>query len=121
MSMNAAGGGVVDAIFWWGAVTAAVAGSCAVVWKIVRWAVLLGRRINQFIDDFYGEQARPGLPARPGLLERVSGVEKMLAGVVHELPPNDGGSLRDAVDLANRRLRLMCPDCDHDQEGGDDA
>ncbi|WP_018559286.1 MULTISPECIES: hypothetical protein [unclassified Streptomyces] len=118
MSMNATSGGLVDAILWWGALAAATAAICTVVWKVVRWAVLLGRKVNFFIDDFYGEAARPGVPARPGLLERVSGVEETLAGVVHELHPNDGGSLRDAVDQANRRLRQMCPDCDQ-EEGGE--
>lgn len=120
MSIDATGNGLVDAILLWGAVAAALAGLCTVVWRVVRWAVLLGRKVNTFIDDFYGEEARPGVPARPGLLERVGGVEETLAGVVHELHPNDGGSLRDAVDLANRRLRRMCPDCDPDQEGGDE-
>ncbi|MEU0181388.1 hypothetical protein ABZ312_09385 [Streptomyces sp. NPDC006207] len=118
MSVDATGNGLVDAILLWGAVAAALAGLCAVAWRVVRWAVLLGRRINQFIDDFYGEEARPGVPARPGLLERVGSMEERLGSFQHELYPNDGGSLRDAVDQANRRLRLMCPDCDHDQPGG---
>ncbi|MDX3237193.1 hypothetical protein PV392_16245 [Streptomyces sp. ME03-5709C] len=118
MSVDATGNGLVDAILLWGAVAAALAGIGALAWRVVRWAVLLGRRTNQFIDDFYGEEARPGVPARPGLMERMSGMEERLAAVYHEVFPNDGGSLRDAVDQANARLRLMCPDCDHDQAGG---
>lgn len=62
------------------------------------------------MDDWYGEPERPGVPARPGVMERVSGIETRLNGVVHELHPNDGGSLRDAVDQANTRLRRLCPD-----------
>lgn len=108
MSIDATGNAVFDAILLWGAVAVALAGIGTVVWRVVRWALRLGTRINQFIDDFYGEEARPGVPARPGLLERVSGMEGRLARVEHEMYPNDGGSLRDAVDLANRQLRHLC-------------
>lgn len=41
-------------------------------------------------------------------MERVSAIEDRLTRVEHELYPNSGGSLRDAVDLANRRLARLC-------------
>lgn len=33
------------------------------------------RRLGQFFDDWFGEEARPGVPRRPGMLERVSTLE----------------------------------------------
>jgi hypothetical protein len=73
----------------------------------------IGRRVDDFMDDWYGEPERPGVPARPGLMERVGGIEDRLGRVEHELHPNDGGSLRDAVDQANHCLSQICPDRIH--------
>ena len=49
-----------------------------------------GRKLMHFIDDVAGEPARPGFDARPGLMERVARIE-------HEITPNHGGSLNDAI------------------------
>lgn len=49
-----------------------------------------GRKLMHFIDDVAGEPARPGIPARPGLMERVARIE-------HEITPNHGGSMNDAL------------------------
>lgn len=45
-------------------------------------------------------------------MERVSGMEERLGHVWHEVYPNNGSSLRDAVDQANERLALLCPDAE---------
>ena len=42
-----------------------------VVWKIMPNL----RRISHFLDDLMGEAARPGVPASPGILERLADVE----------------------------------------------
>ena len=42
-----------------------------VVWKIMPTL----RRISHFLDDLMGEAARPGVPASPGILERLADVE----------------------------------------------
>jgi hypothetical protein len=42
--------------------------------------------------------------------ERLAVFEDRMCRVEHELHPNDGGSLRDAVDRANDRLSRICPD-----------
>ena len=68
-----------------------------VVWPVLkRWADLA--------DDLLGEKARPGVPARPGLMERMASIEGEqkrqavdLALVKHEVLPNTGTSLNDAV------------------------
>jgi hypothetical protein len=45
-----------------------------------------------------------------GLEDRMGVLEDGLDRVTHELYPNSGESLRDAVDLANHRLAVLCPD-----------
>ena len=46
-------------------------------------AVLLkmprARQIGHILDDISGEAARPGVPARPGLMERIQSVEALTA------------------------------------------
>jgi hypothetical protein len=46
------------------------------------------RKVSHFIDDMLGEEERPGVPAQPGVIARLSTIE-------HELHPNGGGSMRD--------------------------
>lgn len=55
------------------------------------------RRVGHFLDDVSGEPERPGVPARPGLMERVATIEDRLGAVEHEVQTNQGGSLKDAV------------------------
>lgn len=73
---------VVQAITW---ILALVAFALLALrgWK------LLGA-LKDFLDDVKGEPARPGVPARAGLMERVQRIE-------HEVLPNTGTSLNDAV------------------------
>ncbi|WP_439082045.1 hypothetical protein [Streptomyces sp. WL006] len=100
----------LDAVLVWGGAVSVVATLGTVAWRAARGAIRLGRRVDHFMDDWTGEEERPGVPARPGVIERVSGIEERLSRVEHELYPNSGGSLRDAVDLANERLARLCPD-----------
>lgn len=74
---------------------AALGGLSGLGWRLVRAAWRFGRRIDDFLSDWFGEQARPGIPARPGVMERLQTVEK-------EVTYNDGTSLKDAV----RRIEL---------------
>lgn len=76
------------------------------------------RKITHFIDDVAGEPARPGVVARPGLMERLSVVEEKqdeqsvslaqqsaaLAVVRHEVTTNHGSSLKDAVKNLERKF-----------------
>ncbi|MFC7791440.1 hypothetical protein [Streptomyces cinereoruber] len=97
---------------WGGAITMLTALSGA-AWRLIRSGVRTGKRMNEFMDDWYGEQSRPGVAERPGMMERVSEIEGRLKRVEHELYPNSGSSLRDAVDQANRRLEQLCgPYCE---------
>ncbi|WP_406300952.1 hypothetical protein OG948_44635 (plasmid) [Embleya sp. NBC_00888] len=49
-------------------------------------------------------------------------MEARLGRVEHELHPNDGASLRDAIDSTNRQLARLCPDCENKAgDAGDGA
>ncbi|MFI8810534.1 MULTISPECIES: hypothetical protein [unclassified Streptomyces] len=67
-------------------------------------------RVDEFVDDWNGTQARPGVPGRPGVMARLDGIEERLGRVEHELHPNSGGSLRDAVDRVDVRTRQIAAD-----------
>ncbi|MFJ8143075.1 hypothetical protein [Streptomyces sp. NPDC096013] len=110
MSADGTGIPALDTVLVWGGAITLLAGVGTITWRAVRSALHLGRRMDQFMDDWYGEQERPGVPGRPGVMERVSGIEERLSRVEHELHPNSGESLRDAVDLANVRLVRLCQD-----------
>ncbi|MFC8723783.1 hypothetical protein [Streptomyces bacillaris] len=96
-----------EAVLLWGGVITMVAGLVAGLWRVVRGLVSTWRRLDQYIADWYGEPERPGVPARPGVMERVAGMEVRLGRMEHELHPNGGASLRDAIDEANRRLAVL--------------
>lgn len=73
------------------------AAAAAIVWGIIRklWPVV--KKLADFLDDVAGEPARPGVPARAGLMERVQRIE-------HELFPNSGKSLRDQTNRMEEKL-----------------
>jgi hypothetical protein len=53
------------------------------------------RRTQDFLDDWAGHEERAGVPARPGVLERLQSVETMLTEVRGQIFPNGGTSMRD--------------------------
>jgi hypothetical protein len=82
---------------WVAALTAlAAAVSGCIAWGL-RWAWRILRRVGHFLDDYAGEPARDGLPAKPGFMARLAAVEGQLEHVVTETSPNHGTSLRDIV------------------------
>lgn len=63
------------------------------------------RRLNHFVDDWFGEDSRDGVEGRPGVMRRLASLDergvttdRRLNAIEHELKPNSGKSLRDAVD-----------------------
>ena len=94
-----------------------LAAAAVLVWVGVKIFPFL-RKITHFIDDVAGEPARPGVDARPGLMERLSVVEEKqdeqsvslakqsaaLAVVQHEVTTNHGSSLKDAVKKLERKF-----------------
>lgn len=87
------------------------------IWVAVKVFPFL-RKLTHFIDDVVGEPARPGVEARPGLMERLSVVEEKqdeqsvslakqsaaLGVVQHEVTTNHGSSLKDAVKKLERKF-----------------
>lgn len=69
----------------------------AAVW-VVRKFGPAARKQGHLIDDLVGEPERPGVPARPGLMERMKAVESKTEIIRHEMFPNSGKSLRDKLD-----------------------
>lgn len=63
------------------------------------------RNIQLMWEDWRGEEARPGVPRRPGVMERLSDIE-------HQLKPNGGGSIRDKIENIDRQLAQHIADKD---------
>ncbi|WP_116200739.1 hypothetical protein [Amycolatopsis circi] len=109
--MNLASLGVLDIA---GTAGVAVAAYLVIrrVWTATRNAARGLRRLGHFADDWFGEPERNGSPARPGVIERIAAIEtdgaatrddvrdlvERVERVEHELRPNSGASLRDAID-----------------------
>lgn len=101
-----------------------VIGCLVAIGKLVQTVVRAARKMGAFVDEVMGEPAAYGRPARPGLVEKVDGliagqvavvetqtahteqiaaVQTDIQTVKHELFPNSGLSLRDAVDRLERQ------------------
>jgi hypothetical protein len=81
-------------------ITAAVALTGAIIGCIAwaaRWLWRILRRAAHFFDDYFGEPARDGVDAKPGVMSRLASVETLIAQVHAETRPNHGTSLRDVV------------------------
>ncbi|QFR00706.1 hypothetical protein F9278_36105 [Streptomyces phaeolivaceus] len=102
----------VDVLVIWALAAVAIAGLIALVWRVWRGVRRIVDRLDDLADDWNGTPARPGVLARPGVMARLHGIEERVAAVEHELQPNSGASLRDAVDRVDRRTRTLAPDTD---------
>ncbi|MXM67086.1 hypothetical protein GR925_27565 [Streptomyces sp. HUCO-GS316] len=117
MTLEPTGNPTVDAVLFWGSVVSLLLGIGTGVWRVGRVLVRLTKGVEQYLTDWYGEPDRPGVPARPGVLVRLQRAEEGLAGIgerlgrlEHEMQPNSGASLRDAVDRVNTALARLLPD-----------
>jgi hypothetical protein len=79
-------------------------GLLAVLGRGGRWLWRLFQRIDDLMDDLRGSPARPGVAARPGVMERLQRLEYEVAAVRHEVTDNSGGSLKDAVKRVEAKL-----------------
>jgi len=62
------------------------------------------KKIINFLDDWNGEPARPGVPQRLGVMARLDEMH-------HELHPNSGSSLADAVNRTEKALNDHIANC----------
>jgi len=79
------------------------------------------KRFIHFLDDFVGEEERPGQERKPGVSERLFGLENCVTSISEkfdhmnekvvsiekELHPNHGSSMRDAIDRIQVRLDIL--------------
>ena len=100
----------VDTAVIWSLAAVAIAGAIALAWRMIRAVVRILKRMDDLADDWQGVPARPGVPERPGVMARLDQIEGRVSTIEHELRPNSGRSLRDAVDRVDRRTRTLAPD-----------
>jgi hypothetical protein len=70
-------------------------------------ATKLTKRFIHFLDDYFGEEERPGFPGRPGMQERLRMLEFELQTISYEMKPNSGTSIKDAVNRIEKRLEQL--------------
>lgn len=80
------------------------------------WSFL--RQVAHFLADWFGEEGRPGVAARPGVMERLDSQDKVLSThtqelrtistrlviVEGELKPNSGKSVKDTVNRIDQAI-----------------
>lgn len=65
------------------------------------------KRFIHFLDDYFGEEARPGFPGRPGMQERLRKIEEDVEHISYEMKPNSGTSIKDAINRIEQRLTAL--------------
>ena len=82
---------------WIVAVIAAATTAAGLGAWLMKWAWNTITRTGRFLDDYFGEPAREGMAARPGVMGRLQSLEDKLSAVLSETRPNGGGSFRDEL------------------------
>ncbi|WP_433415008.1 hypothetical protein ACQP1V_36200 [Microtetraspora malaysiensis] len=82
---------------------ATLAGGGTVVVTVIRFL----KRLSDDLDDWRGEQERPGVPERPGVMKRLASIETRQGTIEAQLHPNGGSSLRDAVNRTDKRSERL--------------
>lgn len=83
---------------------AAVVTAITVLGVAFHKASILVKRFIHFLDDYFGEEERPGFKGRPGLQERLRFMEEEIACISFEMRPNHGTSIKDAIRRIEDRL-----------------
>lgn len=82
----------------------AIGGAIGVIWKllspIVRKTKALMEALDRFTTDWFGEPARLGHKAVPGVLERLEKLEG-------ELSHNGGSSMKDALKRVEQKINQI--------------
>ena len=68
--------------------------------KLVKWFI-------HFLDDYFGEEERPGFDGRPGMQERLKYMESEISCISYEMRPNSGTSIKDAIGRIEKRLDAL--------------
>jgi hypothetical protein len=67
----------------------------------------LVKRFIHFLDDYFGEEERPGFAGRPGMQERLRYMESEISCISYEMRPNSGTSIKDAIGRIEKRLDAL--------------
>ena len=70
-------------------------------------ATKLVKRFIHFLDDYFGEEERPGFEGRPGMQERLRSLESEISCISYEMRPNSGSSIKDAIARIEKRLEQL--------------
>lgn len=70
-------------------------------------ATKLVKRFIHFLDDYFGEEERPGFEGRPGMQERLGYLESEISCISYEMRPNSGTSIKDAIARIEKRLEQL--------------
>ena len=73
----------------------------------IRKSTILVKRFIHFLDDYFGEEARPGFEGRPGMQERLGYMESEILCISYEMRPNSGTSIKDAIARIEKRLEQL--------------
>ncbi|MFE7634449.1 hypothetical protein ACFU7Z_10550 [Kitasatospora sp. NPDC057518] len=103
------GAGHLDQVLLLAGAVVTLCTAAGFIWRATRSARQLAAKVEDFVDDWTGTDDRPGVPGRPGVMTRLSTIEQQLVEVQHELHPNSGSSLRDAVDRVDQRTAHLDP------------
>ena len=73
----------------------------------IRKVTVIVKRFIHFLDDYFGEEERPGFPGRPGMQERLRHMEEEMKTISYEMKPNSGSSIKDAINRIEKRLDAL--------------
>lgn len=73
----------MDLAMWagWAGAILALAGLAGLIFKAAKGI----RRVSWFLDDWFGAPPRPGVPAQPGVMERVAATETDVADIKQDV------------------------------------
>lgn len=94
---------LVQAILTVGAVTTAL----GAVGVVLRWAVRkVWRPVGEFLRDWHGEEARPGVPEVPGVMARLECLDCRVKAVEAQAFTNGGSSMKDQLNRIEDKLDI---------------
>lgn len=75
---------------------------------VARWFHHRFKDMEDLLDDWRGEEARPGVPRRPGVMERLDSIECKVNSAAFNSRPNHGTSAYDQhTEMLSEILRMV--------------
>jgi hypothetical protein len=107
---------------------AVVGGGAGLIAGFIKFVWPMMRSIRNFLSGWEGEPARPGVEARPGVMERLQVIEFDVKAIKHEVHLNSGQSIKDTVvrtegkiDDLHRRVDAIDSQRETERAGRDDG